>query len=146
MGSVAPLLSGWSAVAFQLDGPALGGRGDQRHPAPAAGHRRGVEHRLARDEPLDRLRIRHQVRLRPAAAGQAETRQGERTAHQLEERAARHVVALHLGGPGRELAFQPIAELRRVLQFADAAPVLAAGRVGLLGRMLENSFHRGLNW
>ncbi len=64
------------------------------------GMRGRVEHGLAGDDPLDRLGVRHQVRLGTAATAQTETRERHRRAHQLEKITAGKRVALHLGRAG----------------------------------------------
>ena len=113
----------------------------QRGIAPARRPRRGVKDRLARDRPLHAAREWHQMLLRPAAPRETQPRQRHRGTHELEEIAARNLAPLHLRRALRKLPRQPAAELRRIAELPERAPVLAARR-GLRG-MLEDSFaHR----
>ena len=63
---------------------------------------------------------------RTAARGQA--RQTERRGHQLQHRAAR-IAVQHFGRVRGKFVVDPLAELRRIGQLIQAAPIFLAGDV-----------------
>jgi hypothetical protein len=127
-------------IAFDLDRATVHRRDDERHRTVTPRHRGRIVERLARNDPLGALGERHQMHLGLAATVQAEASQRHRGAHQFQETPARNFVAFNLRCASGKFAFQPVAKLRRVAQFAKTAPVLLAG---LSGRgMLQDAFHR----
>ena len=91
-------------------------------------HRRREEQRPARDDLLGLPDVRDDVFFGLAGAG-ADAGERERRAHQLQELAAAGRVG-ELRGLRRELPLHVLAELRRVGQFLEAAPVGAALEAG----------------
>ena len=87
-------------------------------------HGRGVEERPAGDDLLRLPDVRDDLLFRLARAG-AHAGERERRAHQLQELPAAGRVG-ELRGLCRELAVDVLAELRRVGQLFEAAPVRAA--------------------
>ena len=115
---------GEKRVAFDFDRPAFVRLHDERN-CPAARRHRGCEVlRRAVDEILRRLAEGHEFILRLAAAGacQPETRQQERGGHDLDEMPPRKGIG-QFTRTSRKLALQELAELRRLGQLLQAAPI-----------------------
>ena len=102
-----------------------------RHRRPAEGNRAGEVERPARDDVLGLTDVGDD-RFRGLFGAGADTRQRQRGAHQLEEVAASFRV-IPLRGLIRKLPMQVVAEVRRIGQLPEAAPVQAAVGAGKAG-------------
>ena len=111
---------GVARVAVDLDRTAVVAGDVQADRATVDLHRRRELFWHAGGRPLWPPRKRHELVLVPAAAG---TGQPERGAHQLHEPAPLRRVRRHVFERGGELTLDELAELRRVLELGQAAPV-----------------------
>ena len=115
-------------IALELRRPAHVVFGQERHAEAALRHRGRVEQRPARDDLFRLPDVRDDLLVRLPGAG-ADAGERERGAHQLQELpAAGRIVELR--GLRRELPLDVLAELRRVGQLFEAAPVGAAFEAG----------------
>ena len=148
---------GMAFVAVELDRAAFVARGHRRH-GDAVDLQAGREGDGVTGDPvLLAARSRHDLGLGPAQAAAArDAGEREARAHHLDE-----LATVFLAGLARalgELAVEEAAELRRLLQFLDAAPVGAArgcwgrGRrcgaslAGAAGRLVHGVFGSRCSW
>ncbi len=132
--------AGHQRITLKLRRTSVVARGHQRQCTTAARHRRRVVKRVAGNFPFHALAERHHVQFGTAAAGEADTRQRQRRAHELHEAAARNLVALKFSRALRELTLKAFLETGRVGQLFHAAPVGAA-TLRLRG-MVKFALHR----
>ena len=117
------LAQGMERVAFHLDRASVKGCREQGSCAATARLSCGEGDFFTGHNPFWGLGEGNEVGLGSATTGKAQARERKGSAHESDEIPARERILIPFGGSGRELAVQPLFEIRSLRVLAKAAPI-----------------------